>query len=157
MASDASIKRVEELGVYSSHLQGFCDSMVKNGTGFVNVMAQKFQILSQSIKEAEEIVKMLRQADLEAENQLAFRKEGSDLAMLQQQYNKAHDKLVTANHLLSELRSKVNVARGAVMVMSENTRSFQFETNQKIESGRQTLKKAADQLMQYKESQKQMK
>lgn len=156
MASDASIKRVEELGLYSSHLQGFCDSLVKNGTSFSNLMMQKLQNLRSNMREADDIVQKLREAELEAERQLAYRNDDSDLGMLQQRYVRIHDKLTTARRLQSEIRSKISGAQGVVMFMTEQTREFQNDIKQQIEGGRQMLKKAAVQLADYKETVKKL-
>lgn len=152
MASDASIKRVGELGYYSTHLQGFCDSLVKNGTAFSNLMTQKVEEMNHKLKAAQEILKELRSAELEAERDLASNATAENLGELQQRYAKAHDDAMTARRLLSDLQAKFNVARSTVMYMMEQTKSFQTETKQKIDDGRKLLRNAAMQLQQYEES-----
>lgn len=151
MASDASVKRVEELNIYSSHLQGFCDSMVKNGTAYSNLMVQKLEELARKVKQAESIVLSLKKVETVAENELAYRKSDDKYKELLASFKEKHDDLIEANRLLADLKAKLNVAQGAVRIIIDETKGFQDDVKINIEQGRKVLRNATVQLEQYKE------
>lgn len=149
--ADASIKHIEELAVYSNHLQGFCDSMVKNGTAYSNLMTQKLEELQKKKKEAEELVKELSEAAVEAENALAYRQDDDGRADLLRAFQELHDKSVRAKKLLSDINLMIVQAQGAVRCIIEKTRGIQDEVKSNIEQGRNLLKKSQIQLERYRE------
>lgn len=153
MASDASIKRVEELSVFSSHLQGFCDSMISNGTAFANVMVQKQEELRGKERIADEMVKDLEKAENEAEHAMANCPSEEYILheQLYKEYIKLHEQLTRARRLQGEIHQNVTVASFAVRHIMELVKQFQNNSKELIGQGREFLKKASVQLQQYKE------
>lgn len=151
MANDASIKHIDELAVYSNHLQDFCDSMMKNGSVYSNLMAQKLEELQKKKKEAEDLVKELSAAAIDAENALAYRHDDDDRVVLLRVFQELHDRSVRARELLGEINLMIVQAQGAVRCIIEKTRSIQNDVKVNIEQGRTMLKKSQIQLEQYRE------
>jgi len=151
MAADASVKRTDEILVFSSFLQSFCDSMVKNGTSFSNLMAQKLEQLKRVQKQAINLVEVLKKQERLAEKAIAARPMRDDYPMLLTAYHDQHRKVLDAEMQLGKINEQVHVAQFAVLRIINETRSFQIETKKIIDDGRSFLEKAHDQLKLYQE------
>ena len=151
MAADASVKRTDEIRVFSSYLQSFCDSFDKNGTALTNLMVQKIEPLKKAQKQAEEIVKQLEKRALEAENALAAHPMGEEYPIYYRAFHELHEKVVTGHRLLGDMKSKINIAQHSIRCIVEDTKKMQTETKQIISDGRTFLGNAYNQLKQYQE------
>ena len=149
MAADASVKRTEELLVFSSFLQSFCDSMAKNGNSFSVLMTQKLEQLKNIQKGAIEVVEQLKEQEREAERAVAARPMREDYFDRVKACHAIHDKVLAAKRYLGTINLQVQVAQSAVLCIIEDTKMFQDETKVIIDKGRNLLGEAYTQLKLY--------
>ena len=127
MAADASIKRTEELLVFSSFLQSFCDSLVNNGNAFSVLMIQKLEQLKNIQKGAMEVVEQLEEQEREAERAMSARPMGKDYPDRVKICHAIHDKVLAARRYLGTIIYKYLLLRELFVVSLMILRFFRMK------------------------------
>lgn len=154
MAADAKIQRVEELMLYSNCLGNFLESISKNMNAFDCIMMQKLESLRKIKLEAEEIEKNAIAECSDCERTLAYcpASEVERRRELSIRYREAEHKKLLAQKTRDEVSSLYNVAQGSIRCMLDNTKIVKKHMHSDIEKGRDLLKKASQNLDDYKKT-----
>lgn len=158
MANDAKIQRISELAVYSKHLGSFMESMGRNFAAWNNTMMQNLEELRKITLSAEQAVQAATKEYKEAFYQYANcqleDREGRHKLLLA--LKKAEHGKLAAQRMEAEVKSQYNVARGAVLCILDDTKTFQGKLENHTNKGREFLKQSSAHLEHYKENSKKL-